>query len=90
MAQMVENPPAEQGTWVQSLGLEDALEKGVATDSSILVLLPGESHGQRSLAGNSPWGHKSRTRLSDSHFLPFHYTERRGGQPEKEEGGEKW
>ena len=22
------------------------------------VLLPGESHGQRSLAGYSPWGHK--------------------------------
>ena len=30
-----------------------------------LVLLPGESHGQRSLAGDSPWGHKSQTRLSD-------------------------
>ena len=26
--------------------------------------LPGESHGQRSLAGYSPWGHKSRIRLS--------------------------
>ena len=24
----------------------------------ILVFLPGESHGQRSLAGYSPWGHK--------------------------------
>ena len=23
-----------------------------------LVLLPGEFHGQRSLAGYSPWGHK--------------------------------
>ena len=22
------------------------------------VFLPGESHGQRSLTGNSPWGHK--------------------------------
>ena len=22
------------------------------------VFLPGESHGQRSLAGDSPWGHK--------------------------------
>ena len=29
------------------------------------VFLPGESHGQRSLAGYSLWGHKSRTRLSD-------------------------
>ena len=25
---------------------------------SIPVFLPGESHGQRSLAGYSPWGHK--------------------------------
>ena len=25
------------------------------------VFLPGESHGQRSLAGYSPWGHKSQT-----------------------------
>ena len=29
------------------------------------VLLPGKSHGQRSLAGYSPWGHKSQTQLSD-------------------------
>ena len=38
------------------LGWEDPLEEGVATHSSIF--LPGESHGQRSLAGYSPWGHK--------------------------------
>ena len=29
------------------------------------VFLPGESHGQRSLACYSPWGHKSQTRLGD-------------------------
>ena len=29
------------------------------------VFLPGESHGQMSLAGYSPWGGKSQTRLSD-------------------------
>ena len=29
------------------------------------VFLLEESHGQRSLAGYSPWGRKSRTRLSD-------------------------
>ena len=29
------------------------------------VFLSGESHGQRSLAGYSPWGSKNRTRLSD-------------------------
>ena len=31
------------------------------------VLLPGKSHGQRSLVGYSPWGHKE-TRLSDFTF----------------------
>ena len=30
-----------------------------------LVFLFGKSHGQRSLAGYSPWGHKSQTQLSD-------------------------
>ena len=34
VAQMVKNPPAMRDTWVQSLGQEDPLEKGVATHSS--------------------------------------------------------
>ena len=34
---MVKNPPAVQETRVQSLGLEDPLEEGMATHSSILV-----------------------------------------------------
>ena len=34
---MVKNPPAMQETWVQSLGGEDPLEKGMATHSSILA-----------------------------------------------------
>ena len=38
---------------VRSLGRQDPLEEGTATHSSSL---PGESHGQRSLAGCSPWG----------------------------------
>ena len=29
------------------------------------VFLPRESHGQKSLAGYTPWGHKSWTQLSD-------------------------
>ena len=37
MAQTVKNPPAMQETWVQSMGWEDPLEKGMATHSSILV-----------------------------------------------------
>ena len=30
------------------------------------VFLPGKAHGQRGLAGYTPWGHKSWTQLSDS------------------------
>ena len=41
--------------WVRSLSWEDPLEEEMATHSSIL---PGESHGQRSLVGYSPWNHK--------------------------------
>ena len=37
VAQLVKNPPAMWETWVQSLGLEDPLEKGTAPDSSILA-----------------------------------------------------
>ena len=36
------------------LSWEDPLEKRMATHS---VFWPGEFHGQRSLAGFSPWGH---------------------------------
>ena len=34
---MVKNLPTVQETWVQSLGKEDPLEKGMATHSSILA-----------------------------------------------------
>ena len=52
---MVKSLPARQETWVRSLGREDPLEKEMAPHSSILA---GESHGQRSLVGYSPGGHK--------------------------------
>ena len=51
-------PPTKQETWVRSLGQEDPLEEEMATHSSIL---PGKSHGQRSLVGynvRSPWGQR--------------------------------
>ena len=52
---MVKYLPAKQESWVQSLGQEDPLEEEMATHSSSL---PGESHGQRSLVGYRPPGHK--------------------------------
>ena len=41
--------------WVRSLDGEDPLEKEMATHFSIFAW---EIHGQRCLAGYSPWGHK--------------------------------
>ena len=55
VAKIVKNLPARWETWVQSLSLEDSLEKGMQT---IPVFLPGEFHGQRSLAVYSPQGCK--------------------------------
>ena len=50
MAQLIKNLPAMQETWVQSLGREDPLEKGMATYASILAWrIP-----QRSLVGYGP------------------------------------
>jgi len=37
IAQLVKNPPVMQETWIQSLGQEDPLEKGMATHFSILA-----------------------------------------------------
>ena len=52
MAQPEKNPPTIQETQVRSLGWEDLLEKERLPTP---VFLPGEFHGQRSLAGYNPW-----------------------------------
>ena len=52
---MVKNLPTMQKTQIPSLTWEDPLEKEMATHSSVL---PGESHGQRSLASYSSYGCK--------------------------------
>ena len=49
---------------VGSLSWEDPLEEDMATTP---VFLPGESHGQRSLAGYSPWGLKELD-MTSTHF----------------------
>ena len=52
MVQMVKNLPAVWGTWVQSLGQEDPLEKRMATHSSTLawrIPWTGESAGLESM-----------------------------------------
>ena len=59
---MVKNLPAMQETWVQSLGQEDPLEEDMATHS---VVLPGKSHGQRSMMATVPAVAKNQTQLSN-------------------------
>ena len=52
MAQIVKNLPVMQDTWVQILGKEDSLEKGMTTHFNILAwrLIWTEEPGE-----HSPW-----------------------------------
>ena len=61
---MVKNPPAMQETWAQSLGWEDPLEKGMATQYSCLGNPMNKEAWQVTVLGVA----KSWTRLSDFHF----------------------
>ena len=55
MIQTLKKLPAMQQTWTRSLGLEDPLEKGVTTHSSIPAWrIPRTEE----LEGYSPWGQK--------------------------------
>ena len=69
MAQAEKSLPAVREAWVRYLGGEDPLEEEMATLSSTLAwripwmeepggFLPGESHGQKNLAGYNPEGWK--------------------------------
>ena len=55
-----------QETWVRSLGWEDPLEKEMAPAP---VLLPGKSHGQRSLVDYSPWDRQESDTTERLHSL---------------------
>ena len=52
---VVKNPPANAGDLGSTPGLGRSPGKGNGNPSRILAW---KSHGQRSLAGFSPWGHK--------------------------------
>ena len=55
MARWYRNRLPTQEAWVQSLGQKDPCRRKWQPTP---VFLPGKSHGQRNLAGYSPWGHK--------------------------------
>ena len=61
MAQLVKNLPAMWGTWVQSLGWKDPLEKGKPTHSRILAWRNSMGYVVHGVT-------KSWTGLSDFHF----------------------
>ena len=65
MALVVKNPPANAG---------DARDVGLILNpwcrQLTPVFLPGECHGQRSLAGYSPWGHRE-SDTTNTFFLSF-------------------
>ena len=90
VAQLVKNLPAMGETWVRSLSWEDPLEKGLedtascpvscvatppCTVSVAALFRPCGEHGQRSLAGCSPWGHKEldMTELNLLQLTPYHF-----------------
>ena len=79
VSQMVKNLPAVQKTHVQYLDQEDPMEEGPATHSSILA---SRIHGQRSLAGCSPWGHKE---LDTTEQLTHTHTHTQFGDRDDEE-----
>ena len=54
-------------TWVRSLGQEDPWRRKWQPTP---VLLPGKSHGRRSLVGWSSWGHKELDMMSN--FTSLH------------------
>ena len=62
----MKNLTAMQETLVQSLGQEDPLEESMVTHS---IILTGEFHGQRSLAGCSPWGRKGSDTIEATEHL---------------------
>ena len=59
MVQKIKNLSSMQETQVRFLGWENPVEKEMQATSPFL---PGEFHGQRSLAGHNPWDHKERKR----------------------------
>ena len=64
VALVVKNPPANAGD-IRDMSSIPGSGRSPGGGQPTPVFLPGGSHGQRSLAGYSPWGCKHRTRLND-------------------------
>ena len=67
---MVKPLPAVRKTWVPSLDWKIPWRRKWQPTP---VLLPGKSHGRRSLVGYSPWGCKESDTTEQLHFLSFQF-----------------
>ena len=67
VAQTVKRLPAMWETQVRFMGREDPQR---SKWQSTPALLPGKSHGRRSLIDYNPWGHKE---LDTTEQLHFHF-----------------
>ena len=68
VARIVKNPPAMQETWIWSWVRKIPWRR---KRHFTPAFLPRESHGQRSLVGYSPWGHKESDRTEQLSFSLF-------------------
>ena len=73
---------------VGALGQEKSLEEGIATKDT--PIFPGRSHGQRSLAGYSPWGHKESQALSTRIRNPLSFPQDKRVSEGPQAGGRGW
>ena len=74
VAQIVKNLPAMRETWLQSLGQEDPLEKGMAIHSSILAWrIPWTENSGMSMGSQSDMAEQLTLSLAKriSHPLPL-------------------
>ena len=75
VAQTVKDLRTMQETWVRSLGLEDSLEKGIATHSSILAwrILWTEEHSRLQSMGSQRVRHDWVTNTCPQNKNPLHW-----------------
>ena len=68
MALVVKNPPTNAGD-IRGMSSIPGSGRSPGGGQPIPVFLLGEFHGQRSLVGNSPWGHKesATTKATEPH-----------------------
>ena len=83
VVQIVENLPAMQETWVQSLGQEDPQRRDWLPTP---VFLPGESHRLRTLLGSSAYGQK----VLDTTEMPGPISFQFGMMKDGSEGGRQY